>query len=504
MEGDGTGDAASHTRTPAGGSDGELYRRLIEYSSDLITLLEPDGTIRFTSPSVVDVLGYKQEDLMNEEALEYVHPQDKSRVQEAFETLGGTPGETAVIEYRYRTANGDYRWLETRGQNRLDDEVLDGIVVVSRDVTDRRRREGALETLHDRTREMLTAASRTDIAEITAETAKEVLDYPITVVRLLSADGTALEPVAVTDRVDDVMGDRPVYEVGEATAGRAFEKGEATVYDDLREVDDEYDRGGVRSGLFVPIGERGVLSIGDTATGALDEEDIQLARILAGNAAVAFGRLERERELERQNERLEEFASVISHDLSTPLNVAAGRLGLIDADPEHIEAIEGALDRMEELIENVLALARQGETVDETQPVELADIADQCWATVSTEDATIEIPTDATIAADPARLPEVFENLFRNAVQHGGEGVTITVGDLPEGFYVADDGPGIPEDQQDRVFDSGFSTTENGTGFGLAIVKQIAEAHGWTVSVTDSEAGGARFEFRGVQSTTGE
>jgi signal transduction histidine kinase len=78
------------------------------------------------------------------------------------------------------------------------------------------------------------------------------------------------------------------------------------------------------------------------------------------------------------------------------------------------------------------------------------------------------------------------------------DGVGVTVGDLPDGFYVADDGPGIPASKRDTVFDVDYSTSDDGTGFGLRIVEQIAEAHGWTVEVTEGREGGARFEITGV------
>ena len=92
----------------------------------------------------------------------------------------------------------------------------------------------------------------------------------------------------------------------------------------------------------------------------------------------------------------------------------------------------------------------------------------------------------------------MVENLVRNAVEHGGDTVTVTVGDLPGGFYVEDDGPGIPEDERRDVFESGYTTSSGGTGFGLAIVSEIADAHGWSVRVTEGSEGGARVEFTGV------
>ena len=213
-------------------------------------------------------------------------------------------------------------------------------------------------------------------------------------------------------------------------------------------------------------------------------------------------RKERERELERQNERLDQFAGVVSHDLRSPLNVAEGSLDLAreTGDPEHFDRAADALDRMQTLVEDVLALARQGRLVDETEPVALADVAAEAWDSVGAPDASVDYDVDGErVEADRGRLLELLENLFRNAVDHGGDTVTITVSTLPDGFAVEDDGPGIPDGAADNVFERGFTSTEDGTGFGLAIVREIAEAHDWTVAaVSADEARGARFEVTGA------
>ncbi|MBV0903793.1 PAS domain-containing sensor histidine kinase [Halomicroarcula salina] len=239
----------------------------------------------------------------------------------------------------------------------------------------------------------------------------------------------------------------------------------------------------------------------------------------------------RQRELERQNEQLREFASVVSHDLRNPLNVARGRLELAraESDSEHLDDIGTALDRSHALIDDLLALARSGDAVSDTEPVALVDLVEQCWQNVPTAASTLVVETDQTILADRARLEQLFENLLRNAVEHGpaplssqaqgdavergpptsppssesddGEerAVTVTVGSLADGFYVEDTGPGVPPADREKVFEAGYSTATDGTGFGLRIVRQIAHAHGWDVSVTDGASGGARFEVRGVE-----
>jgi len=158
-------------------------------------------------------------------------------------------------------------------------------------------------------------------------------------------------------------------------------------------------------------------------------------------------------ELERQNERLEQFASLVSHDLRNPPNVATGRFELLReevvmaADNENAEAVERALTRMDDLINQILTLAREGQPVEQWDAVSLSSVAKGSWEMVETDTAELRVDDDLAFKADPARLKRLFENLFRNALDHGGPDVTVTVGALSDkpGFYVFDDGPGIPE-----------------------------------------------------------
>jgi signal transduction histidine kinase len=226
--------------------------------------------------------------------------------------------------------------------------------------------------------------------------------------------------------------------------------------------------------------------------------------------------------LQRQNERLDRFASIVSHDLRTPLNVVDGSLVLLreaaaDGDQaavdENVDRISRACRRMNDIVENVLTLARQPDRIGDTDDVPLAETVRSVWGHLDTEGAVLVVDVDGrettTVRADGHALRRLLENLFVNAVTHGsagGDTVTVRVewvagdeGDAGRpGFAVSDDGPGLSDEAREHAFDWGYTTDGSGVGFGLGIVQRIAEAHGWTVSATQSTAGGARFEVRGV------
>jgi PAS domain S-box-containing protein len=219
---------------------------------------------------------------------------------------------------------------------------------------------------------------------------------------------------------------------------------------------------------------------------------------------------QREMDLERQNARLEEFAHVVSHDIRNPLQVASGALERAEqtGDEETFQQIRRAHDRIDAIIEDILVLSRQRQEIERTESVDLSDLARDAWETTDTSSITLSTVGDCEIRADRDRLRQLFENLFRNAVEHTTGEVTVTVGPIepfptstrsggrhPTGFYVSDDGDGIPPESREDVFEPGFTTADSGIGFGLAIVEQIAESHGWEVSVEEGHRGGARFEF---------
>lgn len=144
---------------PSQSSEGEArFRALVQNATDIITILEADGTIRYQSPAIERILGYAPEELVGRLAFDFVHPEDLPGILEAFAAVVQTPGKVLRVEYRFRRKDGSWQVLESTGANLLDDPALRGVVVNSRDLTERRRAEEALRDMEARARAVVESA----------------------------------------------------------------------------------------------------------------------------------------------------------------------------------------------------------------------------------------------------------------------------------------------------------------------------------------------------------
>jgi PAS domain S-box-containing protein len=486
----------------------------IEAAKEGISILNDDGEFAYVNEAYADLYGYEPEAMIGEH-WQLLYPEEevprvRDEILPAVETNGGWSGRTTGLRADGATFVEDHTLATT------DDGEL---VCTVRDLTESKERGQALAALHDAATDLESADDEAAVYEILVDAAEGILDFDLVAVDVYQDEALVQRAMSLELDTEGYWEVTPIED--DTFATRAYKRQETIVVDDLREpeitpADPEY-----RSALTTPIADIGTFQAVSREENAFDETDRELTELLVGHAREALTRLETERrlrerteELERQNQRLEEFATIVSHDLRAPLNVAEGRLelGRGDCDSEHLEDVGNALDRMDTLIEDTLTLAREGQMVTDRESVDVSDIVDRCWERVATPDAAVSVEDGFAVCSDPDRLQQVFENLFRNAVEHGStrgqteqdeadaaDGVSVRVGELADGFYVADDGPGVPEDQRDDVFERGYTTSDDGTGFGLAIVHEIASAHGWDVAVTDSEDGGARFEITGVE-----
>ena len=269
------------------------------------------------------------------------------------------------------------------------------------------------------------------------------------------------------------------------------------------------------------MADRGMIVVADEAPGAFDDGDLELAKLITRFLEAKLDAVEDGSELgggsatatvaDRQSGaassiadgRLVTIGSILSHDLTGPLTVARAYLdeAMESGNLDDLEKVRLAIDRVDEITSGLEVFARTGRAVDELHEVELAAVARDCWTLVDAGGATLVTADTEVLLADEQRLRQLLDNLFSNAVQHAGPDVTVRVGTLDDGtgFFVEDDGPGIPEAERERVFEHGYSGSDEHSGFGLSIVRGIVAAHGWDIDVGESESGGARFEVTGVQ-----
>jgi len=491
--------------------DTAFFRRLVEKGSDAILTIDGDSTVLFANESVERVFGYAPEELEGESLTAVMPDRFEQRHHEAVERYL-TTGERG-LDWNGIRLPGEHRdgheipLSITFEEHEYDGErVFSGII---RDVSEQEAYERALEELQGTVRQLLDARDRNEVAAVVVETA-ESLEFPVASVALFEPAGDALAPVARSAAAEAVLEPGTVLGAPDDPVRAAVDAGEPRRYGP-----DDGTPAGIGPLLVLPIGESGALAVGRPVADAdagvpepegegepISDRDAELAQLLAANAGAALNRVAHEVELRARNEQLERFASILSHDLRDPLNAAGAQVALAraehDGDSEYLDELEAIHDRMAGLVEDVLALAREGQAVGEPEPIELPVLAETAWSIAGTGTAPLEVDDDlGTVLADEERLQTLLENLFGNAIRHAGEGVTVRMGPLESGrgFYVADDGPGIPEADRETVFDYGYTTAEAGSGLGLNIVERIATAHGWTVRATESEDGGARFEF---------
>lgn len=206
---------------------------------------------------------------------------------------------------------------------------------------------------------------------------------------------------------------------------------------------------------------------------------------------------QREQQLAETNEQLDQFAEFVTHDLRNPLTVAQLSLEMAQEtdEEEAFDRVSNAHDRMEEMISSIRTLTKIDSGRVDREPVALETASRQAWEGIHTAGASLAVTDSTTINSDPDFMRHLLENLFRNAVEHGGENVTVTVGTTDDGFYIEDDGVGIPEDERNRIFEHGYSES-GGTGFGLSIVETVCDVHNWEITVDDADGGGTRFRIR--------
>lgn len=449
---------------------------MIEQVWDPIIAINAEGAIQYFNAAAEDMFGYSADDILSENVHELLAPEKYAdEIQsgmEAFRTSGEGPILGGTRELDAQKRDGTIFPIElTVNAYEMDDDLY--AVGVVRDISDRKALEEEVRTQRD--------------------WAEQYFDLSGTIMVELGTDGTIKR---INDRGRRLLG----YDKEELVGKDWFRHVAADSSLDVDAILSKFEeqQTGIEVHENTVLTRDGDIRIIKWHNTLLRDSNGTVSSILSSGSDITERRRQEE-QLLKQNERLDEFASVVSHDLRNPLNVAQGRATLLAESVEspHLDPLLSALTRIENIIKDTLVLARNGEVVSDFQPIQLSDIVGQSWGMVDTKNATLSINGTLTLHGDSDRLKHLFENLFRNAVEHGGDDVTITVGCLDSGgFYIEDTGPGIPPENRETIFEPGVTSRREGTGFGLAIVRRVVDAHGWSIQVTDGQTGGARFEIR--------
>ncbi|MFC7235658.1 PAS domain-containing sensor histidine kinase [Halosegnis marinus] len=459
---------------------------LVATLPDAVVTIDTEGTIRYVNDAFGDLLGYDTEAVVGEPVTEIVPGGLEPRHDRAFERYLET-GERTIdwsgVEFPARHASGhevpvSVSFTEVTDR---DERLFAGVV---RDVSDRVETRAALRRNEAMFR---TLAERIDAVVWVYDLHEERYAYVSPEFETLWGrprsflyDVDGLDEVAATVHEDDR---EAVAEVFRAVVRADDRDGDVPDEHEYRVVRPDGSVRWVRDSPALVTDDTGPARVVGVATDVTAYKDRE-------------ARLQEHTEtLRADNEQLDEFASVVSHDLRSPLSVAAGRVELAreaHPDDDHLDAAAAALDRVESLVGGMLDGLRADRGAQDTEPVSLTAVAREAWTTTAVE-GDLVVEGEYTLEADPVRLRQLFQNLYTNAAEHAGPEPTVTVGPAEEGFYVEDDGSGIPEPERESVFEMGYGD-EGGTGFGLAIVRRVARRHGWRVSVEDADPG-ARFVF---------
>jgi len=513
--------------------DRELARNatIVEAVHDAVVTFAADGTVTSVNQAAEGLFGADRRELVGT-------PVDDLAAETTLDADSAATFADAVAAVRDAEADGR-RFSVTcdcRDGRRVGDVQLvslpvddaNGTVGVIRDVTEREEYDRVVTALHDVSQRLFGADDADEICAIAVEAAADLLDLELTGIWLLDEERNRLDPVAATARTHDEIGGLPHFSANEGLIWDAFRSGDAATYDDLREVSGLYNpETPIRSELIVPIGDHGVLMAGELRPEQFDDTDRELAGILASNVEAALDRTDREQLLrrraeaiERQRDRMETVATVLSRDIERRLSAAREALSASDADGEAADAgglpadaghtpgdavpdRYGAAEELataERLVSDVREVAGAGSAESSRTRVSLSDAAADAAERV--DGVAVRAIDDPSMRVDRSRFERFLAALFRFAAGRTESDAVVHVGQLDDrdGFYVADDGPAIPDAERDDAFEPEYAAALSVPGLGPALADEIAAANGWELSLADPEndGRGVRFEVTGV------
>jgi len=484
--------AGVEPRGRRGAPSEEFFRSLIDYTLDVITVLDERGRMLYNTPSVTRILGYEPQELENRVCFDFVHPDDLPRVREVFERGIREPGITESVEYRFRHKDGSWRFLESVGENLLDNPVVRGVVVSSHDITDRKRVEEEMRESEEIHRGLVSISPD---AIIICDLQGTITYVSPQALRLYGCQSEA-----------ELVGRNAIHFI----APEDREKVRTLYQMTLRE-------NAGRSAELTAFRKDGSRSVVELHVTTIRDSEGK-PKVLVCFARDITERKRMELELQNRNEELEAFAHTISHDLLTPVAIVEGYAkaaleadaeGRSEAERECLEAIARGARRMSELISSLLQYAQAGHTHEGPLRVDAGEVLTEVLMDLEEEvqnkgvSLVVRDPLPA-VRAEAVKLRQVFYNLLSNALKHMGEvekpriEVNAAVREGMVTFCVRDNGVGIPESLQGQIFEPFKRFNPDGTGglgIGLSTVKRAVRSWGGETWVESKPGEGASFFF---------
>ncbi|WP_284006663.1 PAS domain-containing sensor histidine kinase [Haloarcula pelagica] len=497
---------ARRVRCVATGEDGfadpaQLLEDFFEYYTEDIFIKDDTSRIAVGSNGTGQPQGYDREQLVGLTDYELLPPDLADALYEQEQRIRET-GEPVVNAVEHFLQDGEDRWVATTKVPRYEDGEITGLVGGTRDVTHLRWRERLVARLHEASRDLMRAETTTDVCRVTTDIAADITALPA--VQVVVHDGSLLTPA------DTDCGSVSLFADYERWFWRAFETGDPQYVTEGPEGEsptDLADPSTIDVAVF-PLGDHGALGM-RASEATFDEFTLDLANVLSATVEASLDRAEREaalrdheRELRLRNERLEEFAMMVSHDLRNPLQVAMGATDLLDADSPHVDRIDSALEQMDRLVDELLTLADRGEIVGDRVEVDPARLSRRAWSSIDTDGVALEVGEIDSVVADSERLRQLLEHLFWELVRKNEGGGTVRVEETAagDGLAIEFSGTSLPEPLTELSLSDGGLPTDETTPYARYIVSTIAEAYGWAVTTTGTD-GHARFEITGLEDT---
>lgn len=482
---------------------------IIEASPDPIVMLDEELRVTRWNQGAERVFGWSRDEILGERA-PFVPEDKKVELDHLVENLDRGKQNRFVDTVRQQR-NGDRIEVGLSSAKVEAGDTFTGYLGVFKDIRQQKKHERQIEALHDATRQLIELESKQEAATAIAEAASDLLDFPAPSVWYPSDGGTALELVASSEHHQELLEGAGTTSPRHARGDwlwNIFEDGETVVQDAVPPGDGATD-GLLTSAIIVPLGEHGLLSCATASETAFNDQEILLATIFGQNVTAVLDSLDRELTVREQRDNLEVLDQMVRHDIRNDLQVVSGYAETLEqrvdeADREYVEVILDSATAARELTQTARELAEtmlQADTETEPMPLKqtLESQLEEVRAASGTASVTVEgrVP-DIQVAAD-GMLRSVFRNLLKNAVQHNDKdvpevSVTVRETDPQVAVQIADNGPGIPDDQKTGIFEKKQKGGEStGTGIGLYLVTTLVEGYGGTVHIEDNEPEGSVF-----------